>query len=91
MPGAAARPTPLPVTRRCQPSQLWGMLWGLSALGPVRDETFLASWLAAAQQTLDGFNADGLAHTAAALAALGAAPGRLWLRGFAGMVAWKIK
>jgi hypothetical protein len=67
------------------------VLWGFAALGHGPEAPFLASWLAAAQQQLDAFDADGLAHSIWALAAVGHTPDQLWLRGFAGMVAWKIK
>jgi hypothetical protein len=51
----------------------------------------MASWLAASQQQLDGFNAEGLAHSIWALAMLGHVPHKLWLRAYCGMVAYKIK
>lgn len=80
-----------PLSPRCQPAQLWGVLWGFAQCGSPPDEPWLASWLAAAQQQLDGFNAEGLAHLIWALAAVGHVPHKLWLRAFCGMVAFKIK
>lgn len=74
-----------------QPSQLWGVLWGLCRMAHLPPEPWMASWLAAARQQLDGFNAEGLAHSVWALAALGHVPDRLWLRAFSGMVAYKIR
>jgi hypothetical protein len=76
---------------RCQPAQLWGVLWGFAQSGCPPEEPWLASWLAAAQQQLDGFDAEGLAHSIWALAALGHVPHKLWLRAYCGMVAYKIK
>lgn len=76
---------------RCQPAQLWGVLSGFAQFGCPPDEPWLASWLAAAQQQLDGFDAEGLAHSIWALAALGHVPHKLWLRAYCGMVAYKIK
>jgi hypothetical protein len=69
------------------------VLWGFAALGGSTrpDAAWLASWLAAAQQQLDAFSADGLAHSIWALAQLGRVPQQLWLRAYAGMVAYKIK
>jgi hypothetical protein len=71
--------------------QLWGVLWGLAAARWRPEEQWLASWLAAAQQQLDAFDAEGLAHVIWALGALGHVPHRLWLRAYCGMVAYKIK
>jgi hypothetical protein len=51
----------------------------------------MASWLAAARQQLDKFDAEGLAHAGWALAALGHVPDKLWLRAFAGMVAHRVR
>lgn len=79
------------VSCRCQPAQLWGVLWGFAQFGCPPDEPWLASWLAAAQQQLDEFDAEGLAHSIWALAALGHVPHKLWLRAYCGMVAYKIK
>lgn len=76
---------------RCQPAQLWGVLWGFAQFSYPPEESYMASWLAAAQQQLDGFNAEGLAHSIWALAALGHVPHKLWLRAYCGMVAYKIK
>jgi hypothetical protein len=74
-----------------QPSQLWGVLWGLSQMGHLPPPAWMASWLAAARQQLDKFDAEGLAHAAWALAALGHVPDKLWLRAFAGMVAHRVR
>lgn len=76
---------------RCQPSQLWGVLWGFAKAGQVPPAAWMASWLAASRQQLDGFDAEGLAQSGWALAALQHVPDKLWLRGYSGMVAYRIR
>ncbi|WIA30000.1 hypothetical protein OEZ86_000097 [Tetradesmus obliquus] len=74
-----------------QPTQLWGVLWGLSQVAHLPPPAWLDSWLAAAREQLPKFDAEGLAHAAWALAALGHVPDKLWLRTFAGMVAHRVR
>ena len=69
-----------------QPSQLWGVVWGLARLGHVPRATWMERWLMCSERVIGEFTIEGLCHMAWALGALGYVPEKTWLRSFIGQV-----
>ncbi len=76
---------------RFQPTQLWGVLWGLARMAHAPDGPWMDRFFARSQQLLRDFTPEGLAHMGWALASLGYVPEKLWLRAFCGMCAYKMR
>lgn len=80
-----------PLLPRCQPAQLWGVLWGLARLRHLPPDTWMAKYYKSSETQLGDFSAEGLAYMVWALGALGAQPPKPWLRSLAGIVNNKIR